>query len=760
MRELYVLDEDYQDVAVIDSYSSLIWTERFDEFGDFELHIPANRDLRDLLRKGTVLSIENSYRMMVVESIEEGPSESGWSLTFKGRSLEKVLSDRVGRTTPSGSPKTWINRLAEQALRVGLYSPDDKLDGIEYGLGKIYMPSSIVPNTNPAPYTGSGWTGLQEAYDSAKTLSGLGFRILREPHTTQLYYETYTGNDLTTDETYKLDESNILFPNPYMFETDDDIEVWRNHAFNPGFDRGIHPLDPDNKPYATRNKTTPTEVDVSWSRSGKGLLIPSPSDRDNNYTTMRLTTNDDGENLSDIWPGGIPLAGRRFTLSVKIEIKSAQGGTPAPTARTLRVVVRKPGGNDVELAVDQAPNTVGVHQLSVTFSIPGIGNPQGYDEWRAYLTNGNGLTDNGVIFGDLCFFEASSNPVGYFDGSYSPDGDLLPVWHEWENQDGITMYYGVLTGRRIQGAEPQNCVFIQSREWGSNEGDLSGRMIKNGDNSFLPYVWFNMTGRATRLRTTVYQKEVLTPTTSGFGSPMLYDGSSRKVTGTQKPNVPGAWEYDIRTPSGEFTRARMYGNFRDFGGSMWIGTTIASESRTGNIEKVTPVIFSEELDNFVADRSLSSDEDYKNVAYVTRGPLMMEIDDGYDKPGLERRVIHVDADNLEDTPSMRTEMMAMGTKELSSHRRVFLIDGEVPPYSRYRYDVDYSLGDIVSIVNRSSETVFARVVEQIFISDEEGVRTYPTLREEYSITPGDWYAPQYHVRWIDAEPLGAWADQP
>lgn len=758
MRELYVLDEDYQDVAVVDSYNSLIWTERFDEFGDFELHIPSNRDLRELLRKGTVLSIENSYRMMVVESIEEGPSESGWSLTFKGRSLEKVLSDRVGRTTPSGSPKTWINRLADQALRVGLYSPDDKIEGISNGLGKIYMPSSIIPNVNPAPHTGSGWTGLQEAYDSAKAMSGLGFRILRDPHTNRLYYETYTGNDLTTDAAYKLDKSKILFPNPYMFETDDDVVVWTNMCFNPGFDRGIHPLSPDNEPYATRNKTTPTQVDVPWSRSGKGLLIPSPSDRDNNSTTTRITTNADGENLSDIWPGGRTLAGRTFTLSVKIEIKSVQGGTPASTARTLRVVVRKPGGNDVQLAVDQAPNTVGVHQLSVTFTIPSIGNAEGYNEWRAYLTNGNGLTDNGVIFGDLCFFEASSNPIGYFDGSYSPDGDLLPVWDEWENEHGTTMYYGVLTGRRVQGTDAQNCVFIQSREWDSGAGDLSGRMIKNNESTISPFVWLNLTDRATHFSTSIYQNKVLTAVT-GFGSPRLYEGSTLRITGPQKPNVVGAQQRNLQYANG-FTRARVQGNFRDFGGSLWVGFTLASDTPVDNIEKVTPVIFSEELDNFVADRSLSSDQDYKNVAYVTRGRLMMEIDDGYDRPGLERRVIHVDADNLEDTPSMRTQMMAMGTKELASHRRVFLIDGEIPPYSRYRYDVDYSLGDVVSIVNRSNESVFARVVEQIFISDEEGVRTYPTLREEYSVTAGDWYAPQYHVRWIDAEPLGAWADQP
>lgn len=757
MRELYVLDEDYQDVAVIDSYNSLIWTERFDEFGDFELHLPSNRDLREMLRKGTVLSIEDSYRMMVVESIEEGPSESGWSLVFKGRSIEKVLSDRVGRTRPSGSSKTWINRLADQALRVGLYSSDDKLDGIEYGLGKIYMPSSIAPNTNPAPYTGSGWTGLQEAYDSAKALSGLGFRILRVPHTTQLYYETYTGNDLTTDAAYKLDESKILFPNLYMHETDDDVVVWTNMCFNPGFDRGIKPFHTSPIPYDEWMGVEPREVSVPWSRSGSGLEIKSEESRTSNQTFVILTERE--PNLDKMFFGNT-LWGRTFHLSAKVEIKSAQGGAFASLARTMMVSTQTHGGTGETIRGSaQAPNTVGVHNLSFTFTLPTKGNAAGHDRMSIYVTNGNGMTDNGVIWGDLCLMEASTNPVGYFDGSYSPDSDLLPVWDEWENEDGITMYNGVLTGRRVRGATTVNCLFIQSREWDGGEGGLSGRMIKNRDSVFAPTVWFSMTGRATRLLASVYQKEVLVPVTTDFGTLSLYDGSTLRVTGSRKPNVPGAQQYDLRHADG-FTRVRVSGNFRDFGGSLWVGTTIASETQEDDFKRVTPVIFSEELDNFVADRSLSSDEDHKNVAYVTRGSLMMEIDDGYNRPGLERRVIHVDADSLDDTPSMRTEMMTMGTKELASHRRVFLIDGEIPPYSRYKYDVDYSLGDIVSIVNHSGESVFARIVEQIFISDEEGVRTYPTLREEYSVTSGSWYAPQYNVRWIDAEPLGAWADQP
>ena len=37
--ELVVLDESFQSVAVIDSYKSLLWADRYNEYGDFELYL-------------------------------------------------------------------------------------------------------------------------------------------------------------------------------------------------------------------------------------------------------------------------------------------------------------------------------------------------------------------------------------------------------------------------------------------------------------------------------------------------------------------------------------------------------------------------------------------------------------------------------------------------------------------------------------------------------------------------------------------------
>ena len=42
--ELVVLDESFRSVAVIDSYKSLIWADRYNEYGDFELYLRMDND--------------------------------------------------------------------------------------------------------------------------------------------------------------------------------------------------------------------------------------------------------------------------------------------------------------------------------------------------------------------------------------------------------------------------------------------------------------------------------------------------------------------------------------------------------------------------------------------------------------------------------------------------------------------------------------------------------------------------------------------
>src|SRR5690606_17136547 len=97
-----------------------------------------------------------------------------------------------------------------------------------------------------------------------------------------------------------------------------------------------------------------------------------------------------------------------------------------------------------------------------------------------------------------------------------------------------------------------------------------------------------------------------------------------------------------------------------------------------------------------------------------------------------------------------------GKEALAEHRVIIAFDGEIPQFGSYIYGVDYSLGDLVEQRNSDGLATNMRVTEQIFISDQQGFRSYPTLTINLLITPGSWYAWTAGQVWDDAE--GYWYD--
>jgi hypothetical protein len=94
--ELYVLDNEFRRTEVIDKFESLVWTERFQSYGDFELYIYPTQKVKNLIIQGTRLICNKSNRIMVVDQIENKIETDGKKiLIIKGTSLEKILQDRI-----------------------------------------------------------------------------------------------------------------------------------------------------------------------------------------------------------------------------------------------------------------------------------------------------------------------------------------------------------------------------------------------------------------------------------------------------------------------------------------------------------------------------------------------------------------------------------------------------------------------------------------------------------------------------------------
>lgn len=173
-----------------------------------------------------------------------------------------------------------------------------------------------------------------------------------------------------------------------------------------------------------------------------------------------------------------------------------------------------------------------------------------------------------------------------------------------------------------------------------------------------------------------------------------------------------------------------------------------------------PVIFSPELDNLTDTTELMSTADLKNVAYVRHPEANITVtSEEVDNPtGFERRVLYVDAKdiNLPPGPELIAALEQKGKEELANHRVVIAFDGEIPQDGSYLYGRDYNLGDLVEQRNADGLATNMRVTEQIFVRDEEGLRSYPTLTMDLLITPGSWYAWNSAEVWDEA--VGVWAD--
>lgn len=91
-----VLDETLYSVAIIDSYNSLIWTERFQTAGGFELSLPPTRSNFETLTLDRYLALPDSSYVMLIEEVELiTDSESGDELIVRGRTADAAFDRRI-----------------------------------------------------------------------------------------------------------------------------------------------------------------------------------------------------------------------------------------------------------------------------------------------------------------------------------------------------------------------------------------------------------------------------------------------------------------------------------------------------------------------------------------------------------------------------------------------------------------------------------------------------------------------------------------
>jgi len=249
--------------------------------------------------------------------------------------------------------------------------------------------------------------------------------------------------------------------------------------------------------------------------------------------------------------------------------------------------------------------------------------------------------------------------------------------------------------------------------------------------------------------------------------PMYQTGSLYSVNTIAEPDVPVVLSIPPMTLYQALKETcEAYGlGFRLYRGpdtSKLYFNIYTGDDRTSTQTTMPAVIFSPDLENLTNMSEFSSIELYKNVALVVSkfGSRWVYADaDAVTATGFKRKVVVVAANDI-DTPAgvdLDAELEQRGKEELSKYKPLQAIDGELPTNSKYRYGIDYELGDIVEMRNDDGLTNRMRVTEQIFVDDAEGERSYPTLAVDIFITPGTWFAWDASGVWDSA--LGTWDEQ-
>lgn len=197
--ELWILDKNFIEVGIVDSFKSFIWTPRYTKVGDCEIYVAASTEMLQLLQKGFYIYRTDSDMICRIESIEiDTDTETGNFLIVKGYDCKKILGQRLiwNIVTFKGTAENFMRKI----ITDNIISTD--------------ITQRAIPNFTLADAHGFAETiDIQTTYESVleKIQSvcdafGYGFRVTFDSG--NLVFDLYKGVDRSVNQT---DREYVLF---------------------------------------------------------------------------------------------------------------------------------------------------------------------------------------------------------------------------------------------------------------------------------------------------------------------------------------------------------------------------------------------------------------------------------------------------------------------------------------------------------------------------------------------------------------------
>lgn len=411
--ELLVLDESFEPFAIIDTYNSLIWTDRYNECGDFELFTAMSMDLLNVIKQDYYIRRPDSDHVMIIEKIEiDTDVEDGNTITITGRSLESLLDRRIvwNETSLSGSFQDGIEKL----LNENVISPSNESRKIPNFKMEKSEDQAITNLTIEAQYKGDN---LYDILQTLCTERNIGFKVVLSD-TNELVFSLYSGTDRSYDQT----------DNPYViFSPNYDNLISSNYIESKSSFKNVTLVsaeDSDNRPEEEGAEAPLVETAVG---NVSGL---ARRETFTNYGSISRTTEDD-KKISDSEITAMLRQRGKETLAENAAILSFEGEAETSTMFKYGedftigdiVQVEDHYGHEsrarvIELVLSDATDGFSVYP---TFSaIAEVGLPEGYLQ--------------------LSYIQGSGTQ--YIDTGFKPDNNTRIVMDVESAADGTFAFFG------------------------------------------------------------------------------------------------------------------------------------------------------------------------------------------------------------------------------------------------------------------------------------------------------------------------------
>lgn len=223
--QVYILNEDFEQIAIIDQADSILWQKKYNDVGECEIYLPCDNEALSVLKDGFYVYRYDDDMLCQIKNIKlETDVEKGDYLIATAKDICTILSGRIvwDRIVYSGSVGGFLKKVLNDNV-------------INSNQGKRNIPyltldeQSFNAITNEITKETQSEDILQLIISTCKAYN-VGFRVSLNLNTKKLVLRLYKGKNKATMQSDNYIEFSPTFANIISSSYEEDSSNYKNYA--------------------------------------------------------------------------------------------------------------------------------------------------------------------------------------------------------------------------------------------------------------------------------------------------------------------------------------------------------------------------------------------------------------------------------------------------------------------------------------------------------------------------------------------------